>query len=216
MKLLSRKLTSLIDQNKLVSVILKTVIESFGLEKAGIIFQEGTSDFYQSKKLIGFRVRKISLDAKSSLIRHLKKIKSAEIKEELTLKIKDSSRKEETAQLMQLKEEMGKMEAEVCLALLSKGDLGGILILGKKISGRSYSKQDLELLQTLANQAAIALDNARLYQEVKKSLLERINLHEILLAISSLVHTDKILNLIVKSAIKFTDTQKSIIMIMDE
>ena len=215
-RFLSKKLTTLIDQSELVSVFLQTVIDSFKLDKAGIILRKGTPDYYESEKLIGFRAKKLSLKTSGLLIRHLKKIKSAEIKGELTLKIKDSSRKEETAQLMQLKEEMSKVEAEVCLALLSKGDLGGILILGKKISGRSYSKQDLELLQTLANQAAIALDNARLYQEVKKSLLERINLHEILLAISSLVHTDKILNLIVKSAIKFTDSQKSIILIMDE
>lgn len=215
-RVLSKKLTTLIDQSELVSVFLKTVIDSFQLDKAGIILRKGTSDYYESEKLIGFKAKNLSLKSDNFLIRHLKKIKSAEIKEELTLKIKDNSSKEETAQLIQLKEEMRKIEAEVCLALLSKGDLEGILILGKKTSGRPYSKQDLELLQTLANQAAIALDNARLYQEVKKSLLERVNLHEILLAISSLVHTDKILDLIVKSAIKFTDSQKSIILIMDE
>lgn len=166
-KFLSKKLTTLIDQSELVLVFLNTIIDSFQLDKAGIILQKGTPDYYESKKLIGFRRKKLSLKASSFLIGHLKKIKSAEIKEELTLKIKDSSSKEETFQLMQLKEEMSKMEAEVCLALLSKGELGGILILGKKNSGRPYSKQDLELLQTLANQAAIALDNARLYQEVK-------------------------------------------------
>ncbi|GAF76790.1 unnamed protein product, partial [marine sediment metagenome] len=107
------------------------------------------------------------LESDNFLIRHLKKIKSAEIKEELTLKIKDSSSKEKTAQLMQLKEEMSKMEAEACFPLLGKEELGGILILGKKTSGKPYSKQGLELLQTLTNQAAIALDNARLHQEVK-------------------------------------------------
>jgi len=166
-RFLSKKLTTLIDQAELISVFLNTIIDSFQLDKAGIILRKGTPDYYESKKLIGFRRKKLSLKTSGLLIGHLKKIKSAEIKEELTLKIKDSSSKEETSQLIQLKEEMSKMEAEVCLALLSKGELGGILILGRKISGSPYSKQDLELLQTLANQAAIALDNARLYQEVK-------------------------------------------------
>jgi len=215
-RVLSKKLATLIDQSELVSIFLKTVIDSFKLDKAGIILRKGTSDYYESKELIGFKIKNLSLKSDNFLIRHLKKIKSVEIKEELTLKIKDNFPKEETTQLIQLKEEMRKIEAEVCLALLRKGDLEGILILGKKTSGRLYSKQDLELLQTLANQATIALDNARLYNEVKKSLMERINLHEILLAISSLVNTDKILDLIVKSAIKFTDSQKSIILIMDE
>ena len=215
-RILSKELTTLIDQNELVSVFLKTVIDSFGLDKAGIILRKGTSNYYESEKLIGFKTKNLSLESDNFLIRHLKKIKSAEIKEELTLKIKDSCSKEKTVQLMQLKEEMSKVEAEVCFPLLSKGKLRGLLVLGKKTSGKPYSKQDLELLEALTDQAAMALDNAKLYQEVKKSLLERINLHEILLAISSLVYVDKILNLIVKSAIKFTDSQKSIILIMDE
>ena len=166
-RFLSKKLTTLIDQTELISVFLNTIIDSFKLDKAGIILQRETPDYYESKELIGFRRKKLSLKASSPLIGHLKKIKSAEIKEELTLKIKDGSSKEETSQLIQLKEEMSKVEAEVCLALWSKGELGGILILGRKISGRPYSEQDLELLETLANQAAIALDNARLHQEVK-------------------------------------------------
>lgn len=166
-RFLSEKLTTLIDQAELVSVFLKTVIDSFKLDKAGIILRKGTPDYYESEKLIGFKAKNLSLRTGSFLALHLKKVKSAEIKEELTLKIKNSSRKEENAQLIQLREEMSKIEAEVCLALLSEGNLGGILILGKKTSGKPYSKQDLELLQTLVNQAAIALDNARLHQEVK-------------------------------------------------
>ncbi len=164
---LSKKLVTLIDQNELVSVFLKTVIDSFELDKAGIILRKGTSDYYKSKELIGFKAKNLFLKSDNFLIRHLKKIKSVEIKEELTLKIKDNSSKEKISQLIQLKDEMRKIEAEVCLALLSKGDLGGILILGKKISGKPYSKQDLDLLQTLTNQAAMALDNAKLHQEVK-------------------------------------------------
>jgi signal transduction histidine kinase len=180
-RILSKKLTTLIDQNELVSVFLKTVIDSFGLDKAGIILRKGTSHYYESEKLIGFKTKNLSLKSDNFLIRHLKKIKSAEIKEELTLKIKDSCSKEKA-----------------------------------KTFDKPYSKQDLELLEALTDRATMALDNAKLYQEVKKSLLERIKLHEIMLAISSLVHVDKILNLIVKNAIKFTDSQKSIILIMDE
>jgi len=203
-KSLSQKLTTLMDREKLVSVILKTIIESFRLDKAGVLLWKGTSNSYQSEKLIGFKAKDLSLTKGSFLVGHLKKTKSFEINEELTLKIKDAAPEERTSQLVQLKEEMKKTEAEVCLPLLSKGELAGLLILGKKISGRPYSKEDLELLQILANQAALALDNARLYEEVKKSLSERTKLHEILLSISSLFDVAKILKLIVKGAIRFT------------
>ena len=212
----SQKLTTLMDREKLVSVVLKTIIESFRLDKAGILLRRENSNHYQSEKLLGFKAKDLSLKTSSFLVRHLKKTRSFEINEELTLRIKDTFPEEKISPLVQLKEEMKKTEAEVCLPLLSKGELAGLLLLGKKISGRPYSKRDLEILQTLANQAALAFENVRLYEEVKKSLLERIELHEILLAISSLVHVDKILKLIVKSGVRFTDGQTSIILIMDQ
>ncbi len=71
-------------------------------------------------------------------------------------------------------------------------------------------------MQTLANQAALAFENIRLYEEVKKSLSERTKLHEILLSISSLFDVAKILKLIVRGAIRFTRSQRSVIMVLDK
>jgi two-component system NtrC family sensor kinase len=42
--------------------------------------------------------------------------------------------------------------------------LVGFLALGEKRSGRFYSTEDLDLLRTLANQAAVAVQNARAYR----------------------------------------------------
>jgi len=63
----------LTDENTLVSVVLKTLIDSFELKKAGVLIRKGTSNSYQSNRLIGFRAKRISLDAKSFLIRRLEK-----------------------------------------------------------------------------------------------------------------------------------------------
>lgn len=185
------------DREKLVSVVLRTIMESFRSDKAGILLWKETSKGYRSEKLLGFRAKDLSLTRSNFLVRHLKKTESPEIQEELTLKIKDAFSEEKRAQLAKMKEEMRKIETEVCLPLLSKGQLGGLLLLGKKISGRPYSQQDLELLQAVARQTALALDNARLYQEVKKSLLERTKLHEILISVSSLFDVAKILKIVV-------------------
>jgi signal transduction histidine kinase len=42
----------------------------------------------------------------------------------------------------------------------------GIYLLGRKLSGDVYQHQEMELLRTLSNQAAIAIANARLYEQV--------------------------------------------------
>ncbi len=53
----------------------------------------------------------------------------------------------------------------------------GVLALGAFSDGRDYTLQDIELLSTMAEQSAIALENARLFDDVRHNLQEitRIN-----------------------------------------
>jgi signal transduction histidine kinase len=48
----------------------------------------------------------------------------------------------------------------------ASGKLVGVYLLGDKLSGDVYQRQELELLRTLTNQAAVAITNARLYEQV--------------------------------------------------
>lgn len=64
---------------------------------------------------------------------------------------------------------------EASVPLIYSGQLKGILTLGRKGGGESYLPSDIELLETLAGHAAVAIENARLYEEagrVKESLRE--------------------------------------------
>ncbi|HKY54906.1 MAG TPA: GAF domain-containing sensor histidine kinase [Anaerolineales bacterium] len=54
------------------------------------------------------------------------------------------------------------LEAEVYLPIFSKREWIGLLALGSKISGNRYTEEDLVTLSALANQTAVALENARL------------------------------------------------------
>ena len=64
---------------------------------------------------------------------------------------------------------MALLEAEVSIPLISKGQLIGMINLSHKFNKEIYSHEDIELLSTLANQTAIAIENARLYEDLKKS-----------------------------------------------
>ncbi|MDO8969228.1 MAG: SpoIIE family protein phosphatase [Saprospiraceae bacterium] len=44
--------------------------------------------------------------------------------------------------------------------------LTGLIVLGKKKSGKFYRREDIILLNTLANQGAVAIENARMVEEV--------------------------------------------------
>ncbi|MDP3089128.1 MAG: ATP-binding protein [Nitrospira sp.] len=63
------------------------------------------------------------------------------------------------------------MDSEVCLPLVNKSRLIGFVNLGHKPSLDFYSQDELNLLRSLADSAAIALDNAMLYEDWKQTQL---------------------------------------------
>ena len=63
------------------------------------------------------------------------------------------------------------------IPILKKDDLIGIFGLGQKLSKQAYSTRDMRLLETLADQTALALENASLVHELQQSLdeINRVN-----------------------------------------
>lgn len=70
---------------------------------------------------------------------------------------------------------MQRLEASVVIPSFTEDFLIGFLILGDKKSGQMYSQDDLNVLQTLANQAALAIQNAQFFQELQTKTAELIH-----------------------------------------
>ncbi|MBN2179819.1 MAG: GAF domain-containing protein [Deltaproteobacteria bacterium] len=62
--------------------------------------------------------------------------------------------------------------AVILMPMISKGRLTGIIALGEKKSGRLFVQEDIEFLRTIANQSAVALENARSYERIEYINLE--------------------------------------------
>ncbi len=60
------------------------------------------------------------------------------------------------------------LKMDVYVPIFAKGSWIGLLALGPKTSGDRYYDEDLALLQTLADQTAVALENSRLYEDLKQ------------------------------------------------
>lgn len=58
------------------------------------------------------------------------------------------------------------LHAFMMVPMVFQSRVTGLLILGEKKSGKAYNREDIELLRLMAGQAAVAIENARLYQEV--------------------------------------------------
>lgn len=63
---------------------------------------------------------------------------------------------------------MQELEAACCVPSFLGKELRNILIIGEKKSGHYYTNEDLNVLFTLAQESAIAIENARLYDEAIK------------------------------------------------
>jgi HD-GYP domain-containing protein (c-di-GMP phosphodiesterase class II) len=72
------------------------------------------------------------------------------------------------------KDELERFNAELFLPLNSKGDLIGLLVLGKKLSSQPYTQDEQLVFSTLANQTAVAIENARLYDELRGSFVQSV------------------------------------------
>jgi signal transduction histidine kinase len=70
------------------------------------------------------------------------------------------------------------LDVEVYVPIHAKRTLIGALILGAKQTGEPYNAQDLDVLNTLAGQTAVALENARLFDDQRRLNVEISELNE--------------------------------------
>jgi two-component sensor histidine kinase len=76
------------------------------------------------------------------------------------------------------REDLDRMGGELFIPLKAKGQLVGIFAVGPKLSEQIYSQDDQLTLTTLANQTAVAVENARLYWDLERTLSELRQAHD--------------------------------------
>lgn len=69
----------------------------------------------------------------------------------------------------------GSPRSSLCVPLKVKERCIGVLSVSDKMSGESFDENDLDMLNTLASQIAITLNNARLYEDLEASYLAAVS-----------------------------------------
>jgi signal transduction histidine kinase len=90
---------------------------------------------------------------------------------------------------------MGDYRAVFAVPLLRDGAVEGVLLLGRPVPG-PFSQRQIDLVQTFADQAAIAIENVRLFEQVRERTKElSLSLEELRTAQDRLVQTEKLASL---------------------
>lgn len=156
-----QKLTTLLDMHSLQRLIVETLIQVMQARHASIwLIEDNKGDRYRpaTSSLNGV-AETIGIEVDHPLCQQLRKTRQVLVKEEL-------ARQLEPEEFEGLEGGFEAVSAGLLVPLFSRGDLHGILALGEKQSRKIYSDEEIQFLNTIGHQAAIAMENAALYNQI--------------------------------------------------
>ncbi len=146
---ISTFLSQTLELDKLINFLIQRIQQALRVDKVKVL-------------LLG---KKALADQEYCLVRFFEfKNKEPLILEELKRKQAEKDSDKQTQQAIQVLE---KNDLALVLPLLIQQKLIGLLTLSSKKSGDMFTQEDVQTLETIASQAAIAIENAHSYQKIK-------------------------------------------------
>ncbi len=168
-KKVSEEIATNYDPDLLVPYLMHQIKEALHCEFASCMLRE--KDIYLVKYIMGNGEENVSVSADSPLIQWLsmkkREIFYREIDDDPNF---DGPRKE-------IKEDFEKTNTRLIVPLIHRDEIIGILSLGEKKGNGSYTYDEIGLLNTMAKELSLSLENSRLHIHLKERSkeLERAN-----------------------------------------
>jgi signal transduction histidine kinase len=146
----------------IVHIMTRTVRVKFSMvylnDQHSKIFKLGA---YRSRQIREKRPADIAYDA--VIVQTLRETQNSIVYDEIKQRAKDYK----DVKLIRLEAELRALDATLVVPSFVDEKLLAILVLGSKISGKNYSSDDLAVFSILANQSALAIENAQFYEDMK-------------------------------------------------
>ena len=163
---LSKRMSTILDFGRLMETLVHGLVRGVPLTHCALmIYDAARSAFviYREETNIGEGATVTMIPVDSPIVQWLNQTGRVLVKEEVKLN-------PEIAEYFETAEgELEEIRAALIVPLKIENKLTGILLVGEKLSGEIFDDQELEVLAVLANQVAISLENARLYEELSAS-----------------------------------------------
>ncbi|MBU4371062.1 MAG: ATP-binding protein [Syntrophaceae bacterium] len=157
---ISGKMASILSISQIRGLLLNVIHDALQVERASLVLAEGgVFRFYNREKPDG--EGEPSPKGVIPLIRFLTWEKGPLNRVAVEKLGTDAETREAFARLFDL------LGAVLVIPIPSREGLAGLICLGQKKSGELFVDEDLELLTTMANQAATAIENARSYEAME-------------------------------------------------
>ncbi len=110
--------------------------------------------------------------------------------------------------------------AILAVPLISKGRCTGVIELINKVDGTTFDEDDQNLLMAFATNAAVAIDNARLFTQTDQALADRVEelsvMQRIDRELNATLDYGQVIDLTLKWAMRITQAQTGLIAQLDE
>src|SRR5690242_12476146 len=163
---LSKRMSAILNFNELVDTLVHGLVRGIPVTHATLMIYEPASNSfatYREETTLDEGAGVESIRADSPIVQWLTRTEGLLVKEEVKLNPR-IAKYFETAE-----GELEAIKASLIVPLKIENKLNGILLLGEKLSGEIFDAQELDVLSLLAVQAAISLENARLYEGLSTS-----------------------------------------------
>ncbi|MCJ7508059.1 MAG: ATP-binding protein [candidate division Zixibacteria bacterium] len=162
---ISRNLNSILDVDTLLENALDACIAQLEIDGAAVVIQRrnGKEQLNLVKiKNLGVKEKlDLRFDCEGELVRLLKSsgkhMSKSQIAKHLDFSNSDFKKLEV-------------LDCQICVPLICKNQMRGILFLSKKVSGKEFEERDLEFITMLTEQMTVAIENAVLYESERESL----------------------------------------------
>lgn len=156
------ELKTFLNIEKVYEFLNETFSENLHTKSFGVLTYDEEIKIYELRYNQGFKAKKGEHFDSNKVIekKFISKNKIVIIEELKSLYYDDDSK--EVIDLLE------HLEVELLIPLKVKGNLIGLLALGKKETNEAYNDEDLQVLEIIAGQSAVAIENAQLYSEAKK------------------------------------------------
>jgi signal transduction histidine kinase len=160
---LSKRMSAILEQRKLVDTLVQGLVRGIPLTHCVLMLYDRPTNSYvlHREETTGETAGGVAtLRADSPIVQWLLVSGEVLVKEEVKLNPRMARYFEDA------EGELEAVNASLIVPLKIEMNLIGILLIGEKLSGDIFDAQELEVLSVLANQAAISLGNALLYEEL--------------------------------------------------
>lgn len=166
---LSRATSSLLDLDKITEIVLTDVVMTLHIGHAAIFVKNISGDSYHIFAEEGEpKTPAIAFSSDHPIVKWM--LREKRILSNNIMNIRPMFKAMWKNELDYLND----FPAELIIPLITKGELVGFVIVGSKRSTQSYSHDDEVTLSTLANQTAIIIENARLYEDLEDTFVQTV------------------------------------------